>query len=289
MSGCFVLKHGVYIFMYTSWMVMYWGNWVDSDCVLVQWLCACTMCEQWLWWYGELLCTVMCNCIYCRPMWHVFFDAAVIMKVEMWALMRHILSAVHWPTRTCHFLLACVALQALFMDLLTRSYYLQQSFAHAACVIVFMSIFEWHCKVCSIMNTDVHCKSTSGSESIDNWLTSIGSSLCNTHVYGVSLLLQSAATNYIWPLLCLQEVLIFLNNFKKKIGDNYTDDDVREFVKNTLSAGQVCDDCPRQCGWHCSASTVHCSSSVRQYTHNYMLEFSRCTHRTSKIGIIGAC
>ena len=31
-----------------------------------------------------------------------------------------------------------------------------------------------------------------------------------------------------------------MNNFKKKIGDNYSDDDVREFVKNTLSAGQVC-------------------------------------------------
>jgi len=36
-------------------------------------------------------------------------------------------------------------------------------------------------------------------------------------------------------------VLIFLNNFKKKIGDKYTDDDLREFVKSTLSAGQVCD------------------------------------------------
>lgn len=39
--------------------------------------------------------------------------------------------------------------------------------------------------------------------------------------------------------LANQEVLILLNNFKKKIGDNYTDNDVREFVKNTLSAGQV--------------------------------------------------
>ena len=58
---------------------------------------------------------------------------------------------------------------------------------------------------------------------------------------GVSLLLQSEVIVYIWPLLRLQEVLIFLNNFKKKIGDNYTDNDVREFVKNTLSAGQVCD------------------------------------------------
>ena len=36
-------------------------------------------------------------------------------------------------------------------------------------------------------------------------------------------------------------MLIFLNNFKKKIGDNYTDDDLREFVKSTLNAGQVCD------------------------------------------------
>jgi len=34
-----------------------------------------------------------------------------------------------------------------------------------------------------------------------------------------------------------------LNNFKKKIGDNYSDDDLREFVKNTLSAGQVRDIC----------------------------------------------
>ena len=36
-------------------------------------------------------------------------------------------------------------------------------------------------------------------------------------------------------------MLIFLNNFKKKIGDNYSDDDLKEFVKNTLNAGQVCD------------------------------------------------
>jgi len=30
-----------------------------------------------------------------------------------------------------------------------------------------------------------------------------------------------------------------LHNFKKKIGDNYSDDDLREFVKSTLNAGQV--------------------------------------------------
>jgi len=36
-----------------------------------------------------------------------------------------------------------------------------------------------------------------------------------------------------------QEVLVFLHNFKKKIGDNYSDDDLKEFVKNTLNAGQV--------------------------------------------------
>jgi len=56
----------------------------------------------------------------------------------------------------------------------------------------------------------------------------------------VSWLLQDAVVN-IWRLLHLQEVLIFLNNFKQKIGDNYSDDDVREFVKSTLSAGQVRD------------------------------------------------
>lgn len=39
--------------------------------------------------------------------------------------------------------------------------------------------------------------------------------------------------------LANQEVLIFLNNLKKEIGDNYTKDDLGEFVRKTLKSGQV--------------------------------------------------
>jgi citrate synthase len=39
--------------------------------------------------------------------------------------------------------------------------------------------------------------------------------------------------------LANQEVLVFLNGLKKEIGDNYTVDDLRNYVKKTLKSGQV--------------------------------------------------
>jgi len=68
-------------------------------------------------------------------------DVAVTTKVEMSVLMRHILSAVHCLTHTCHFQLACVDLLVRCMVLLIRFYChsdleLHQHIRASLCVIV---------------------------------------------------------------------------------------------------------------------------------------------------------
>lgn len=41
--------------------------------------------------------------------------------------------------------------------------------------------------------------------------------------------------------LANQEVLTWLHNLKKQVGDKYTKDTLKTFVQNTLKAGKVCD------------------------------------------------